>query len=197
VIFRQGDPVEGIYCIEAGTVAVRKSGARGGEAITRIHQDGETVGYPDHFSDGTHTGTAQALTDSRLCFIGREALSELLERNPALGLRFLGRLAGDLQQTEETLIAERTLPVRARLAHALLVLKDRFDTVDESGAITLELPFSRQDLACLIGARPESLSRAIRELEEAGVARFQGRTVILPDLDTLLDELERSGEPQA
>ena len=57
--------------------------------------------------------------------------------------------------------------------------------------MTFTLPFTRQLLASLIGARTESLSRAIRALEMAGVARFDGRTVVVPDLDGLLDEIEQ------
>jgi hypothetical protein len=45
----------------------------------------------------------------------------------------------------------------------------------------------------MLGARPESLSRAIRELSDAGVAVFEGRDVMIPDLDALIDEVEQAG----
>ena len=74
------------------------------------------------------------------------------------------------------------------------MLKDLLDRVDEEGNIVLTLPLTRTDLACLVGVRPESLSRGIRQLEEAGVASFQGKEVVVPDLDALLDEIEGSEE---
>jgi hypothetical protein len=41
----------------------------------------------------------------------------------------------------------------------------------------------------MLGARPESLSRLIRDFENEGVAQFGTRQVVVPDLDALLDEL--------
>jgi hypothetical protein len=45
-------------------------------------------------------------------------------------------------------------------------------------------------MASTIGTRPESLSRAIRALEQSGVAGFKGKQVLVRDLDDLLDEVE-------
>ena len=45
-------------------------------------------------------------------------------------------------------------------------------------------------MAAMISTRPETIARAVRGLEDAGVARFKGRIVEVPDLDTLLDQLE-------
>jgi len=53
------------------------------------------------------------------------------------------------------------------------------------------LPLSRRDMASAIGTRPESLSRAIRALENAQVASFHGKRVVVHDLDDLLDEVEQ------
>jgi hypothetical protein len=46
----------------------------------------------------------------------------------------------------------------------------------------------------MLGTRPESLSRLIRDLETDGVAHFGSRQIVVPDLDALLDELERAAE---
>ncbi len=42
----------------------------------------------------------------------------------------------------------------------------------------------------MIGIRPETMSRAIKQLEEDGVAYFSGRSVQVPDLKRLLREIE-------
>ncbi len=42
----------------------------------------------------------------------------------------------------------------------------------------------------MIGARPESTSRAIKALQSDNVARFEGRSAIVDDLDRLLDEID-------
>ncbi len=59
-------------------------------------------------------------------------------------------------------------------------------------ALHLDLPISRQDIASIIGTRPETVARTIRGLGGDGVARFSGRPVTIHDLDALLDEVEQA-----
>lgn len=54
----------------------------------------------------------------------------------------------------------------------------------------MTLPISRQDLADLLGTRPETIARTTSALQKDGVAMFHGRRVVIQDLDLLLDELD-------
>lgn len=195
VIFYEGNACLGIHCIEAGTVALRKASGDGDSVIVGLLGPGETLGYSAYFSQRGYGATAEALTACRVCFIDRAAVRTLLQQNPSLGLRFLTRAAADLEHSEQERVLALALPLRARLAHLLLVLKDRAATVDEDGNITVDLPLPRRDMAAMLGARPESLSRAIRQFEDEGIARFGSREVLVPDLDALIDEVEgRQGD---
>ena len=88
------------------------------------------------------------------------------------------------------MLESATLPVRARFAHLLLVLKERYGVAGKGGAIVLELPLSRQDMAAMIGVRPESMSRTIRSFEDDEIALFSGRRVQIHNVQDLIDELE-------
>ena len=189
-LFDQGDPCDGIYCVESGTIAIRRSDEQGNTVLVGIHHPGETIGYRNFFADSEHTTSAEALTDSKICFISSTNLREMLQRNPSLGHRFIRRMANDLERAEETILQSSAFSIRTRMAHLLLSLKDRFAETDEEGNLVMTLPLARQDIAAMLGARPETVARTIHVLEEAGVARFSGRVVIIPDLDTLLDEIE-------
>ena len=190
VIFYQGNPCLGIYCIEDGTVGVRKTDADGNSMLVRLAHPGQTLGYRTFFSGSGYSASAEALTPARICFIDKSGVALLLERNPSLGQKFLLRLATDLEEAEDARLQASTLSVRARLAHLLLTLKDRFGSVTEDGTLTIQLPLTRQDLASMVGTRPETIARTIRVLTDEGVAKFAGRIVTVPDLDALLDETE-------
>ena len=114
----------------------------------------------------------------------------MLEKNPTLGLRFLRRAARDLGEAEDKFLQSVTLSVRARFAHLLLVLKDRYGDDSKVENIAIDLPLSRQDMAALIGIRPETMSRTIKQFEKDGIARFSGRRVSILHLDKLMDALE-------
>lgn len=190
VIFYQGNPCLGVYCVESGAVALRKMDANGNSALVRMAHAGQTLGYRTFFEGTGYTATAEALAVARICFIDRAAVAKLLERTPALGLRFLHRMAEDLRSAEENRLQTASLPVRTRLAHLLLTLKDRYANVDDDGTMTIELPLARQDIAAILGTRPETVARTIRALEDDGVVQFDGRLAVVQDLDALLDEIE-------
>ncbi len=193
VVFYQGNPCLGIHCIESGTVGLRKVNAQGHSLLARLFHTGDTLGYLAYFSGRGYTGTAEALTECRVCFIDRAALRSLLDQNPRLGEKFLQRVADNLKEAEDAKLALVALPLRVRLAHLLLTFKDRFGKGTEDGSFAIDLPLTRADLASMLGARPESVSRAIRQLQDGGVARFDGRKVAIDDLDLLLDECESHG----
>lgn len=190
VIFHEGDDCRGVHCIERGLIGVRKMDANGNEILLRISHPGDTMGYRSFLAGDDHNNSAEALEPSVLCFIDGSTVQSLLEINPALGLRFLRHAAQDLNAAEEKVLQSATLPVRARFAHLLLVLKERYGVVDDNGSMDLELPLSRQDMAAMIGIRPESMSRTIRSFEDDNIARFSGRRVHVPDVKSLYQELE-------
>lgn len=189
-IYVQGDPVGGVYCVESGVVTLRKTDENGNAMLIGMAHGGDTIGYRDFFARGEFMATAQAAEPVRVCFVEREVVSALLRRNPALGLRFLVRVSEDLNHAETMMLQNSTLSVRTRVAHLLLSLKDRYGEVEEDGTLVIRLPLSRQDIASMLGTRPETISRAIHILEESDVARFSGRQVRVADLDVLLDEIE-------
>ena len=190
VLFYQGNPCLGLFCVESGELALRKTDESGHSVIVRMVHAGQTLGYRAFFAGDHYTATCEALTESRVCFIDKSAVKRLLDHNSQLGLQFLQRVSEDLREAEEGKLAAVSLPVRARFAHLLLTLKDRHGVMNDDGVLKIELPMSRQDIAALLGARPETVARTIRALEEDGVASFDGREVQVDDLDSLLDEIE-------
>lgn len=195
LIFNEGEACAGIYCIESGLIGVRRFDAHGNSILLRLAYPGDTLGYRSVLTEEKHRVGAEMLQGGRVCFVDRGTVRALIGRTPALGLRFLRRATRELDAAEEKVLSGTTMSIRARFVHLLLVLKERFATSMEDGAFALELPLSRQDLAAMIGARPESMSRTIKSLEDDGIARFSGRTVHVPRLDALLDEIEL-GEDQ-
>ncbi len=190
VIFYQGNPCMGLYCIEAGTVALRKIDIHGNSVVINLAHDGQTLGYRAFFSESEYSVSAEAVTACRICFVPRDFIRDLLQKNLKLGYEYLSRLATDLGEAEDDKMKMSTLPVRTRLAHLLLSLKEHYGQVGDDGVLTIELPLSRQDMASMLAIRPETLSRAIRSLEKDEVAQFDRQSASVADLDALLDEIE-------
>ena len=194
VVYYEGNACLGIHCIESGSIKLRRTGPKGDEIVVGLVGPGATLGYLAYFGGRGYTTTAEALTACRICFIDRAAVKTLIHASPSVGLAFLRRLSDDVERSENERVKALSLPLRARAAHLLLVLKDRSASADDDGRLTIELPLSRRDLAAMLGTRPESLSRLIKDFATDGVAHFGPREVVVPDLDALLDELEHAAE---
>jgi len=95
----------------------------------------------------------------------------------------------DLNEAQDRILRLATHTVRARFARFLLDLVDPGKS-EAGDTLSLELPVSRQDLAAMLGTRPETMSRAIRHLERAGIAHFRDRRVHVPAVGRLRDQAE-------
>jgi CRP-like cAMP-binding protein len=189
-IYRQGHPSLGVYYILDGTIGIRQSDRMGNSTLLRLIEAGQTIGHEAYFTADPHADTATALTDCHIFFVERGVMEEIQSSSPALADQFLQRMAKDIRKADISRVEGIHLQVRARLAQLLLTLRKHHGTVDDEGNLRITLPMSRRDMASTIGTRPESLSRAIRALEQSGVAGFKGKQVLVHDLDDLLDEVE-------
>ncbi len=189
-IFSAGEPSHGIYCVASGTVAIRKIDAEGNAVLVQLGYPGDTLGYRGLLLGENRRSSAEALGPSKVCFIDKQVVKSLLEKNPALGLQFLRRATTDLDDAHAKLVQNATFSNRAKFAHLLLVLMNRHGRTVTDGGQVMTLPLSRRDLASMIGTRHETLSRIIGRLEEDGIARFSGRTVHVAQPHSLLDEIK-------
>lgn len=189
-LYHQGNESMGIYSIESGTVGIRKSDPMGHTMLLRLAHAGETIGYSDFLAGEVHTASAVALQPSEVCFIDRLTLHGLLDGNPQLLMAFVRHSIRDLDAAKEFILRQAWLPVRARLAHVLLSLRERFASVQDDGTFIISLPLSRQDLADLLGTRPETITRILQQMQSDGVLSVDDSTLVVPDLDNLLNEVE-------
>ncbi len=188
-IYSMGQVGNGVHCMCAGTVAIRRLDAEGNSVLLHLAYPGDTLGYESVLTGEPHRCSAEALGPAKVCHIDARTVKQLLDANPNLGLQFLRRTAASLDAAQDKLVHHATLSNRAKLAHLLLVLMDRYGRETVDGANTMHLPVSRRDLASMIGARHETVSRIISRLENEGIAFFSGRSVRVPHIDALLEEI--------
>ena len=75
-----------------------------------------------------------------------------------------------IETLRDRIAALARLDPTERTAYLLLGLRERMNP----DGTTLDLPFSRNDIADLLGMRPETVSRSLLALERAGLIRRDG-----------------------
>lgn len=188
-IFVQGDRCKGLYLVEFGLVAVRKIDDLGQSAIVRLAHQGDTLGYRPLLAKENHRATAEVIKDARICFVDAQTMHRFLLSNPKLGLRFLEHTARAFGEAEERLFQIAALSVRTRIIHLLILFRDIYGSTTVDGKLLLKLPMTWRALAEMIGARPESVSRTLRDIQDEGLINLSGRTVRINRVESLIGEL--------
>ncbi len=188
-VFLESHPCHGLHCVASGLIALRKTDAGGNSVILRLVGAGETLGYPAHFGGMEYTASAEALSPSTVCFFPGRAVKEIIKRNPEMLAEFLKMLALELRGYGEARLRSATLPLNRRLTDILLdLLPTCGSTLNGGNQAELTLPISRRDLAAMLGVRPETVARALRQIHDDGLAQFNGRKVHIPDMKRLKRE---------
>src|SRR6476661_8482609 len=82
-IFREGEPVKGIYFIYSGSVKVFKHWEAEKELIIRFARTGEVLGFRGiGGQEETYPISSVALEDTKACFIPNDLLESTLRTNP-------------------------------------------------------------------------------------------------------------------
>ena len=120
IIFSEGFKPFGIHCVSKGRIKIYKLGDDGKDQIVRVAKVGDIIGYRSLISDEIYSASAEALEDSRTCFIPKNTFFELIKQENEFALKIMKVLSKDLRKAESQSmnIAQRT--VKERLANALL-----------------------------------------------------------------------------
>ena len=187
-LYDQGDQSTGIHCIQSGLIGMRRVDEDGNSVLLRLCGEGTTVGYRAYLSKEEHLNSAEVLTPSVVCFIERSYVARLLATNPRLGERFLQHVIADLRETEDDYARSLKKGMKASFLHVMMVFYEQIGYRDESGRPTVELPIRRVELADMIGAQPESISRLILKLRTEGLLQVDDRRVQFHNMEAVLRE---------
>lgn len=188
-IFEQDSKSDGIYCLQSGNVMLWHMDKVGNEIGFRVAGAGEMCGHRAYFGKDNHTATAVTLTNCVVCCHHQKYLTELMDKYPVLYKLFLQLLARDEGPPDSLLLRNTHLPVKVRLVNLLGILRKLFAKKSPDGSLVFKLPLNRKDISTMIAARPETVARAIKELENSDMAFFSGRKVTVPDIDRLKESV--------
>lgn len=129
----------------------------------------------DHYGrifDGPSSYRLEALTEARVFTLQRAALEEVLHLEADAEKRLLVHLLDEIDSAREWVLLISGTKVIERVASYLLILLRRTTKPADGSPPVIHQPLSRRDLARFLGTRPETLSRALHELEGAGAIRI-------------------------
>jgi CRP/FNR family transcriptional regulator, cyclic AMP receptor protein len=183
VIVEQGKKSNHLAIFLTGRGRVVTTDARGREVILATMNPGDYVGEMSLIDNQPHSATVRAELQTDMLILGRVEFARSLADNTSMAYAVMKGLVQRLRQADRKIESLALLDVYGRVARVLM----EFARPDASGQLVIHERVSRQDVAKMIGASREMVSRVMKDLEERGFIECveDGRTFIKDRLVTL------------
>jgi len=177
-IFQHETLVFGCYILCQGRAKLVVRAKNGKEMIVKFCRAGDLIDGVLLCGIEVHSTYAEALEDSRVCFIPKASFEELLHKYPQVSLEVIRRLSTDLAMLKKRLTDMAYKDVRERLIGLLLDLGREYG-VEKEGGLLIDLAFSQQDLAEMVGTSRQTVNQKLHGLEKKGLISITGRKVVI------------------
>jgi CRP/FNR family transcriptional regulator len=189
VLFREGDPVEGIFVLLSGGVKLYKLSAEGKEHILHVVRPGQAFAEAAVFMAGGYPAYAEAQQKSKILLLPKQAFLDLLRDEPSVSLNIIATLSRYLKQFADRIEDLSLKDVSARLARWALQCSQ------EKGRDFWDLEITKAELASQLGTVSETLSRTLRKFQDAGWLQVRGRFLKILDRPALAAVASGGEEP--
>ena len=169
VVVEQGKKSDALYIILTGRARVMSTDSRGREVILATLQPGDYIGEMSLIDDEPHSATVRTEIQTDVLVLDREAFSRCLPENASMSYNIMRGLVQRLRHADRKIESLALMDVYGRVARSLI----EFAVDDGVGNLKIRDKISRQDLAKMVGASREMVSRVMKDLEERGFVQTQ------------------------
>jgi CRP-like cAMP-binding protein len=181
LIFHKGDLAEGMHVVVMGQVKLALPSAQGMEKVVHVCGPGSTFGEAVVFLDKPYPVSAQATAESLLLLISKRVLLEAMESSPMLCRKMMASLSSRLH---ELLGDMETCMLRGSVQRVVCFLIQ--SATSEQDVFEVTLPASKQTIASQLNLAPETFSRVLGQLSDAGLVQVKGRMISVLNRQRLL-----------
>jgi CRP/FNR family cyclic AMP-dependent transcriptional regulator len=168
IIVEHGRKSNALFILLNGRARVLTSDSRGREVILAVLQPGDYVGEMSLIDNQPHSATVRAEVQTDMLILGRAEFARCLPENSSLAYAVMRGLVQRLRKADQQIESLALLDVYGRVARTLLEMSE---VINEQRIIRNKV--SRQDMAKIVGASREMVSRVMKDLEERGVIETQ------------------------
>jgi CRP/FNR family cyclic AMP-dependent transcriptional regulator len=190
VLFAAGQDPRGVFVVGNGRVKLSTS-SKDKSILIRVAEPGEMVGLPGCISGKPHELTAQALEPVQAKFIPREAFLQFLRQRGETAVKIAQILSQSYQATVSEvryLASSNSASTAEKLARLLLDLPA--NPTHRKGRIQATLAPTHKEIAEMIGASRETVTRLFASFKRKRLVEVRGSTLIIANkagLEKLLD----------
>ena len=173
-VIAAGDPTDALYIVISGRLKVVMSDNEGREAILAILNRGDFFGEMGLIDQAPRSASVVTLEACELLTITRTDFMKCLQKNFDLAMNVIRGLVGRLREADKKIGSLALMDVCGRVARLLMEMAE---TVDGQKVVTTKLP--KKQIAKMIGASREMVSRVMKEMETSGHIEVREHGILL------------------
>jgi CRP/FNR family transcriptional regulator, cyclic AMP receptor protein len=179
VLFFEGSTARGAYVLRSGLVKISISSADGKKLIMRIARPGDVLGLYAGLTGRPYEATAEMLRDGRVEFVSRDGLLDLMKDRRPLALDLVEVLSKQFTEFVDharlLMLSESALEKLARL----ILMWARDFGVGTSEGILLKMQLTQEEIAQIIGASRETVTRLLSALKRRHIIQVNGHEMVI------------------
>lgn len=189
VIIWSGDRMEFVGSVVSGIASLTQTMEDGRRHMVGLLLPSDFVGRPGR---STAAFDVTATTDVVMCCFRKKPFEVLIAETPHIAQRLLEMTLDELDAAREWMLLLGRKTAREKIASLIAIIARREAALHKrkaSGALVVDLPLTREEMADYLGLTLETVSRQISALKKDGVIVLKGnRHVTVPSIDRLLEE---------
>lgn len=174
-VVRAGESTDSLYVLLAGRAKVTNTDEDGREIILAWLGPGEFFGEMGLIDGSPRSANVVAAEACELLFLSKDAFQRCLQDNFQVAQKLMKTLVLRLREADRKIESLALLDVYGRVARLLL---DMSEVVE--GRRVVKKKMSKQDMAKMIGASREMVSKVMRDLELSGYIRYEDDLLVIP-----------------
>jgi CRP/FNR family transcriptional regulator, cyclic AMP receptor protein len=178
LVVEQGKKTNALFIILTGRARVLTTDTRGREVILANLSPGDYIGEMSLIDNEPHSASVRAEIQTDVLMLGRVEFARCLPENTSMAYAVMKGLVQRLRHADRKIESLALMDVYGRVARALIEASE----TDAQGQVIIRDKVSRQDLAKMVGASREMVSRVMKDLEERGyIETLENNSVLIKE----------------
>lgn len=180
VLFVEGQMSRGAFILCSGKVKLTTTSRDGKVLILKVAEAGEVLGLSAAISGACYELTAETAMPCHVNFVEREAIFRLMEKSGELGVHVAQALSREFQSVyrdiHELVLARSSA---GKLARLLLSWTASREKENGNSEVRVRAALTHEEMAQMIGASRETVTRLLSELKKKEFIRLEGSTLVI------------------
>ena len=179
IIYAEGQVHTALWQVMSGTVRVTNQNPDGKEVVFAIFSSGDCFGEISLLDGLAAANTATAMDQVELAELAKPDFDELYHQYPAFAHQLMRLMCGRVGHMLNFYADVTLRPLEQRMASRILYISG----AQQSPSGSLELQCTQQDLAAMVGATRQAVSKVLNRWREQKIIslEYSRITVLLPD----------------